>query len=137
MLYLFFFNDTATTEIYTLPLHDALPISPVQVSGPVPPISYFRVLPLGFATDVNGTPVGVLRLDYLTLWNRDDGLKLGGICGTAVGLVDDLLRTDLRLPRHDLDNERSAILGAAPVPAPGVVNADPHAYAAYSFYTAG
>src|SRR5436190_10479647 len=27
MLYLFFFNDTATTEIYTLSLHDALPIS--------------------------------------------------------------------------------------------------------------
>src|SRR3989442_6258186 len=26
---LFFFNDTATTEIYTLSLHDALPISPV------------------------------------------------------------------------------------------------------------
>src|SRR2546430_14457454 len=24
---LFFFNDTATTEIYSLPLHDALPIS--------------------------------------------------------------------------------------------------------------
>src|ERR1051326_6960511 len=27
-LYFFFFNDTATTEIYTLSLHDALPISP-------------------------------------------------------------------------------------------------------------
>src|SRR3712207_8175784 len=26
MTYLFFFNDTATTEIYTLSLHDALPI---------------------------------------------------------------------------------------------------------------
>src|SRR5256886_16630386 len=26
----FFFNDTATTEIYTLPLHDALPISKRQ-----------------------------------------------------------------------------------------------------------
>src|SRR5687768_18364275 len=26
MLLLFFFNDTATTEIYTLSLHDALPI---------------------------------------------------------------------------------------------------------------
>src|SRR2546422_2244527 len=26
----FFFNDTATTEIYTLSLHDALPISGVQ-----------------------------------------------------------------------------------------------------------
>src|SRR3712207_8467246 len=27
MHYFFFFNDTATTEIYTLSLHDALPIS--------------------------------------------------------------------------------------------------------------
>src|SRR5574344_999329 len=27
LLCLFFFNDTATTEIYTLSLHDALPIS--------------------------------------------------------------------------------------------------------------
>src|SRR3712207_7247331 len=27
MLIFFFFNDTATTEIYTLSLHDALPIS--------------------------------------------------------------------------------------------------------------
>src|SRR5207248_9846239 len=26
LLHLFFFNDTATTEIYTLSLHDALPI---------------------------------------------------------------------------------------------------------------
>src|SRR5258708_14171872 len=26
-IHLFFFNDTATTEIYTLSLHDALPIS--------------------------------------------------------------------------------------------------------------
>src|SRR2546425_13100765 len=28
----FFFNDTATTEIYTLSLHDALPISTVSCS---------------------------------------------------------------------------------------------------------
>src|SRR2546429_4453662 len=27
-IYFFFFNDTATTEIYTLSLHDALPICP-------------------------------------------------------------------------------------------------------------
>src|SRR5438034_4117120 len=41
----FFFNDTATTEIYTLSLHDALPISrfdfhqgdtPVQLRLPLP-----------------------------------------------------------------------------------------------------
>src|SRR3712207_7356331 len=31
LIYFFFFNDTATTEIYTLSLHDALPIS----GGPV------------------------------------------------------------------------------------------------------
>src|SRR3712207_8991082 len=31
--YFFFFNDTATTEIYTLSLHDALPISPDAVHG--------------------------------------------------------------------------------------------------------
>src|SRR2546430_11526427 len=29
MYFFFFFNDTATTEIYTLSLHDALPISTV------------------------------------------------------------------------------------------------------------
>ena len=34
----FFFNDTATTEIYTLPLHDALPIS----WGSCPPASRRR-----------------------------------------------------------------------------------------------
>src|SRR2546430_6443349 len=28
LCYFFFFNDTATTEIYTLSLHDALPICP-------------------------------------------------------------------------------------------------------------
>src|SRR6266849_10269376 len=38
----FFFNDTATTEIYTLSLHDALPIcstcaSPPWVRAPSPP----------------------------------------------------------------------------------------------------
>ena len=27
LFFFFFFNDTATTEIYTLSLHDALPIS--------------------------------------------------------------------------------------------------------------
>src|SRR5256885_6641668 len=32
--FFFFFNDTATTEIYTLSLHDALPISRVRVLQP-------------------------------------------------------------------------------------------------------
>src|SRR2546425_13290233 len=32
-LFFFFFNDTATTEIYTLSLHDALPICLGQLAG--------------------------------------------------------------------------------------------------------
>src|SRR2546425_8102257 len=32
-MFFFFFNDTATTEIYTLSLHDALPISASRVAG--------------------------------------------------------------------------------------------------------
>src|SRR5712672_3966886 len=31
--FFFFFNDTATTEIYTLSLHDALPIPPLPVAA--------------------------------------------------------------------------------------------------------
>src|SRR3712207_8635048 len=34
-LLFFFFNDTATTEIYTLSLHDALPISASSCSVPI------------------------------------------------------------------------------------------------------
>src|SRR2546430_13393733 len=34
--FFFFFNDTATTEIYTLSLHDALPISQETPIGYVP-----------------------------------------------------------------------------------------------------
>src|SRR6266496_1036919 len=48
VLLLFFFNDTATTEIYTLSLHDALPIYP-QHSWPLQPwlawdaVHYLRI----------------------------------------------------------------------------------------------
>src|SRR3989442_14109183 len=37
VIFFFFFNDTATTEIYTLSLHDALPISVRMVSGDTTP----------------------------------------------------------------------------------------------------
>src|SRR3712207_8050301 len=35
---IFFFNDTATTEIYTLSLHDALPISVLEPREPPVPL---------------------------------------------------------------------------------------------------
>src|SRR6266516_5652537 len=63
--FFFFFNDTATPEIYTLSLHDALPISP--------PLSRnWLHLPVGYhgragSVVVSGTPVtrpcGQLRPD--------------------------------------------------------------------------
>src|SRR6266511_3016011 len=42
----FFFNDTATTAIYTLSLHDALPISWSPPASPPPPWSPPREPPL-------------------------------------------------------------------------------------------
>src|SRR5256885_14529010 len=39
LFFFFFFNDTATTEIYTLSLHDALPISPtIRLAASAPSI---------------------------------------------------------------------------------------------------
>src|SRR3712207_8615103 len=62
----FFFNDTATTEIYTLSLHDALPISPRR-RAPVRPA---RPLPRGHRDGVRapgsvlpGAPSGPGRED--------------------------------------------------------------------------
>src|SRR5260221_5129374 len=49
-LFFFFFNDTATTEIYTLSLHDALPICLVDAQFPaavvVPALAVLRALAL-------------------------------------------------------------------------------------------
>src|SRR2546427_9368271 len=44
----FFFNDTATTEIYTLSLHDALPICPLGCEAR---LGDQRLLPLLHAVD--------------------------------------------------------------------------------------
>src|SRR3989441_7956450 len=41
IFFFFFFNDTATTEIYTLSLHDALPILVLVFSG----LQIFRAFP--------------------------------------------------------------------------------------------
>src|SRR5215203_4514319 len=58
LVFVFFFNDTATTEIYTLSLHDALPIwllahgkgfitvSGMPVLGHHFTVAYFAVAPL-------------------------------------------------------------------------------------------
>src|SRR5690349_24392891 len=54
----FFFNDTATTEIYTLSLHDALPIFEVRARG------HHRIAPL------RARPLGHPRARDRTRWVR-------------------------------------------------------------------
>src|SRR2546428_9416701 len=57
-IFFFFFNDTATTEIYTLSLHDALPIS---LAAPGPETTHY-----GGNTscvEVRGTNGTILVLD--------------------------------------------------------------------------
>src|SRR3712207_7374879 len=82
---IFFFNDTATTEIYTLSLHDALPIFADQ----------FLDFPYEL---VEGQGGGRRRVDL------DDGLLAGG--GLADGdeardgrVEDELLREDRKSTR--------------------------------------
>src|SRR5574337_1926164 len=54
---LFFFNDTATTEIYTLSLHDALPIYPRAgvPRGPPCPRPATRAIPDRKSTRLNSS----------------------------------------------------------------------------------
>ena len=50
-----FFNDTATTEIYTLSLHDALPIYPPgQPRAPLHAVWQARLLLPGLASQLHG-----------------------------------------------------------------------------------
>src|ERR1035438_9613339 len=61
--HLFFFNDTATTEIYTLSLHDALPIWYPSIDHPVrigtPLISASGRIPDRKSTRLNSSHLGI------------------------------------------------------------------------------
>src|SRR5256885_1645010 len=69
--FFFFFNDTATTEIYTLSLHDALPISNTDVARalgePSALVRFWRIRPAGdgvcpLSVTASHAPVGSARL---------------------------------------------------------------------------
>src|SRR6266480_6675387 len=65
--FFFFFNDTATTEIYTLSLHDALPIRampstigeyPAQSAPPLSESGHRAIPAATYAHALPGTPLG-------------------------------------------------------------------------------
>lgn len=110
-----------------------VPMTVTALVGTVPPYSYYRVQPLGLATDPSGNQVYALRIDYLTLWNADGGLVGGGAaCLYSYVGLDSVVNL---LSGHDLDAERSGMLVAAPV-VDGGYNPDPTAYKLYTVYTA-
>src|SRR3712207_9018238 len=60
MILFFFFNDTATTEIYTLSLHDALPISNIR----------FIEKPNLVSTRNDSSTVPAISSTALTIWTQ-------------------------------------------------------------------
>ncbi len=110
-----------------------VPMTVTSLVGTNPAYSYFRVQPLGLATDQNGALVYALRVDYLSLWNADGGLIGGDApCAYSYFGLDEVIGA---LTGHDLDAERSGMLLAAPV-VNGGFNPNPNAYSLYTVYTA-
>src|SRR5256884_8705968 len=107
LLFFFFFNDTATTEIYTLSLHDALPISARPVRVVEEPAHAVPCLP------AVGGPEERRGLDATV-----EGVGLGGAAGDD---LPDLLERQSAL-RREFD---VGLLGLRPRPTP-VVRRDEH-----------
>src|SRR5258708_24747294 len=70
MSFLFFFNDTATTEIYTLSLHDALPISALREKSGRLAIS--RGVKISFGSGAGPFPHGVQAREFAYLVKRSE-----------------------------------------------------------------
>src|SRR2546430_14397324 len=71
--FFFFFNDTATTEIYTLSLHDALPISTLlQKINALKP----RYLVLSGDLTDEGKPDQWATLGGILEWNLSPGVRI-------------------------------------------------------------
>src|SRR5256885_15198313 len=66
-IFFFFFNDTATTEIYTLSLHDALPIwNNLELAGEARVVRH-RPWPFGHAVDAEDRKSTRLNSSHLVI----------------------------------------------------------------------
>src|SRR5260370_33556920 len=104
--FLFFFNDTATTEIYTLSLHDALPISHrTRADQCTPPFfSAFHAL----AVDDGGGRTGFPLRSFATLLIERvvDSLQCAVICPKIEIVVDRAFRRQVFRDRAPLTTGR-------------------------------
>src|SRR3712207_4635453 len=116
---LFFFNDTATTEIYTLSLHDALPIS-LREDDPVgdeledPELDPARRGSVDGAVDRGRIEAERRRRPQAVVPNVLLVGRVVGPLGAAVGVrrledVADVGEGDVRIPRQVATLERPAV----------------------------
>src|SRR6266853_6260984 len=85
LFFFFFFNDTATTEIYTLSLHDALPIS--SACWPVP-LPTSRTLRLAANSVLRTSRIGPLLRSQAS-----DSVSTARVCDNApMQAIDALLQ---------------------------------------------
>src|SRR2546430_6901246 len=111
MYFFFFFNDTATTEIYTLSLHDALPISSRCPC---------RLFPAAFMSRSTSRSVRYSRVRYSAFDSRPRGTVLFTVLGVLtldldfIGnfpcLVHDCSNNRLMLTALDLDLLAKAVV---------------------------
>jgi hypothetical protein len=122
----FYFISAGDPDVFAT-FQDQPTLAIASLGQASPPISHYRITPLGIS---NG--VGYLQIDYLTVWNRDEGLNVSALCQIllpALGFSIDGLGS------HAFDEERSAVLVGAPVVG-GTYATDAAAYKAYDFYLA-
>src|SRR2546422_5312039 len=113
---IFFFNDTATTEIYTLSLHDALPISLLVNVADRPLLGRHQLLDRleqrvvagreHLAQDIARLPVADVDAPHV----REHAALEADVCVVVVGVVDALQK---RRPRLVHGGARG---GGAPAP---------------------
>src|SRR2546430_7956648 len=99
--FFFFFNDTATTEIYTLSLHDALPIVGLGVDGSASNERGDLLLEVKQALLVargRGGPTALTVRDALRLGTRGGAALLGR---DDIGSLEPGKRADLAIWRSD------------------------------------
>src|SRR5438270_13410300 len=107
LIIFFFYNDTATTEIYTLSLHDALPISDMAKTQKYPvvirtEIDYRRAAKLGDRLVIEGWLDQVERARFwcgFRITRPKDNMLIAQ-CRQMLALIEMPTGKLLRLPDH-------------------------------------